>query len=290
MKTFLICHLGALGDFILTWPAIKSLRQKFSDYHFWGVGRNSYMKLGVRMGLIDSYLDIDSKPMPDFFSGKSLPTALGTPAGAVLWMKEAQSLLKLLQASATLPTINIDPIPNVNKHVARYYCEKLEVPFKINVPKDLSHLFPSRHENNGHILIHPGSGSPKKNFSPQFYLKLADILTSQGYSKIIFLLGPVEMESNIKASFRDREYREIDDLQHLQNLLVEAALYIGNDSGVSHFSGILGTPTIAIYRSTDPEIWGVIGDKVFNIKARSESMALKSVLEIIPTLNIVIHH
>ncbi len=59
MKTFLICHRGALDDFILTWPAIS-------------------------FGLLGIYFDNESADLLDFFCGKCIPDEIGSPQGAVL--------------------------------------------------------------------------------------------------------------------------------------------------------------------------------------------------------------
>jgi ADP-heptose:LPS heptosyltransferase len=53
MKTFLIYHRGALGDFILTWPAINCLRQALPTHCSLGIGRPEYMRLTVSKGLLD---------------------------------------------------------------------------------------------------------------------------------------------------------------------------------------------------------------------------------------------
>ena len=57
MKSFLICHRGALGDFILTWPALFCLRKALPHYQFIGIGRTEYMRLAISFGLLDTYID-----------------------------------------------------------------------------------------------------------------------------------------------------------------------------------------------------------------------------------------
>jgi ADP-heptose:LPS heptosyltransferase len=65
----------------------------------------------------------------------------------------------------------------------------------------------------------------------------------------------------------------------LAELLLYSSLYIGNDSGVSHLAGFVGTPTIALYKTTDPGIWGVLGKNVAHITAEDEDSALLMILD-----------
>jgi len=69
------------------------------------------------------------------------------------------------------------------------------------------------------------------------------------------------------------------DVEALAGLLSCASLYIGNDSGVSHLSGFMGTPTIALYKTTDPKKWGVLGKKVVHISDANKESAMRKIQE-----------
>jgi ADP-heptose:LPS heptosyltransferase len=47
-RTFLIIHIGGLGDWILAWPSINRLRRAYPEHRFVGIGRQDYMKLAAR--------------------------------------------------------------------------------------------------------------------------------------------------------------------------------------------------------------------------------------------------
>ncbi len=53
-----------------------------------------------------------------------------------------------------------------------------------------------------------------------------------------------------------------DDLGELANWLAGARVYIGNDSGITHLAAAVGTPTVALFGPTDPELWGPRGERV----------------------------
>ena len=279
MKSFLICHRGALGDFILTWPALFCLRKALPHYQFIGIGRTEYMRLAISFGLLDTYIDKESAGLLDFFCGKSIPEKIGSPHGAVLWLTEGQNVVDLLKKSASLPVVSITPFPDEQTHLAQYYCSVVQSHFPITVPQELSDCFPARVTEGQYALIHPGSGSPGKNYSPQFYHILKDELRRHGYPETGFIFGPVEDEKMNAEDFAGEWIERPKDVEALAGLLSGASLYIGNDSGVSHLSGFVGTPTIVLYKTTDPKIWGVSGKKVIHISTNNEESALRKIRE-----------
>jgi ADP-heptose:LPS heptosyltransferase len=289
MKSFLICHRGALGDFILTWPAIYCLRKALPHYQFLGIGRTEYMKLAISFDLLDTYIDNESAVLLDFFCGKLMPAQLGSPHGAVLWLTKGEQIIDLIKQSASLPVISIPPFPDNKLHLAEYYCSVIKSHFLITVPENLSDCFPARMpakiEDKQYALVHPGSGSSKKNYNPRFYCNLTDQLRRSGYPKVCVILGPVEEEKMNTEVFDGEWIERPKDVEALARLLSGATLYIGNDSGVSHLSGFLGTPTIALYKTTDPKIWGVLGKKVIHISTSDEALALCKIMECLERWN-----
>lgn len=281
MKKILICHMGALGDFILTWPTLKCLRNYHPNFHYLGLGKPTFMNLAIQMGLLDSFINIENRYVSKFFSGDSIPNEFNQLQAAILWLKEADKISELLQANAVYPVITINPIPDIIFHVAKYYGKIIQSHFSLKLPEDLSTLFPVQHREKSLVIIHPGSGSRKKNYLTGFYMRLAEELKKMGYNKICFLMGPVEIERNLSSSFPDVFIEYSENLDKLHNLLLSANFYIGNDSGVSHFAGILGIPTIALYKYTNPEIWGVIGQNVVNLKDTAANYLIEKIKQTI---------
>lgn len=277
MKTFLICHRGALGDFILTWPALFCLRKALPQYQFLGIGRTEHMLLAINLGLLDTYFDNESACLLDFFCGRRIPEVIGSPQGAVLWLTNGQETVDLLKQSASLPVVCIPPFPQTRLHLAQYYCSVIQSHITITIPQNLADCFPARITEGQYALIHPGSGSLEKNYNPSFYRNLANVLRRSGYRKVGFIFGPVEEEKMNTEDFTGEWIECPKDVMALADLLSHASIYIGNDSGVSHLSGFVGTPTIALYKTTDPKIWGVLGKKVTHISADEKKSALRKI-------------
>jgi ADP-heptose:LPS heptosyltransferase len=82
-------------------------------------------------------------------------------------------------------------------------------------------------------VIHPGSGSAKKNWP--FFDELMRRLP-----------GCCMLPQNLS-------------LLELSQYVRKARAFIGNDSGITHLAAYLGCPTIALFGPTDPRTWGPIG-------------------------------
>jgi ADP-heptose:LPS heptosyltransferase len=279
MKTFLICHRGALGDFILIWPAILCLRKALPQYHFLGIGRPEYMRMAISYGILDTYLDNESASFLDFFCGRRIPEEIGCPQGAVLWLTNGQETVDMLRQSASLPVVCIPPFPEKQIHLAQYYCSVIQSHFTITIPQNLFDGFPARIREGQYALIHPGSGSFEKNYNPVFYRDLANILRRSGFRKVGFIFGPVEDEKMNKEDFTGEWIERPKNVKALADFLSHTSIYIGNDSGASHLAGFVGTQTIALYKTTDPKIWGALGRKVTHISADEEESALRMIQE-----------
>ncbi len=279
-QKFLICHLGALGDFIFTWPVIKSLRNFYSDTHFVGLGKPAYMNLAVKFGLLDSYLDVEGPRMFEFFMGHNFPEGFEPPAGAILWMVDCEKSIALIQKNASLPVVSIPPFPEMTVHVTSYYFFVLRKFFPLEIFDPYSFEIKLNTHKENLALVHPGSGSIRKNFTPEFYQRLVEKLKRRGFPKVGILLGPIELEQGLQQFFRNEWMVSPTSVCELAELLSTASLFVGNDSGVSHLAGAMGTPTIAFYKCTDPKIWGATGPRVINLVTENETVAFRKIEEI----------
>lgn len=275
-KTFLVCHRGALGDFILTWPAVLLLRKHFPEHKFFGLGRPEYMRLAVKLGILEEYRDADSAIMRDFFDNGMIPSIIGKPDRGVLWLKDAKETAELLARNSGCDFAPMAPFPDEKLHVAKFHCREIFKYYNFNGTVNILDLTPEHSfPRKNIILIHPGSGSSKKNYPPEFYLEVAKSAEMRFKREVKFILGPVETEKGFDKFFAPDKTILPENASALADVLGGAYLYIGNDSGASHLSGILGVPTVVLYKSTDPEIWGAVGKKVKCIEDADESAVLE---------------
>ena len=101
---------------------------------------------------------------------------------------------------------------------------------------------------HGNVILHPFSGSPKKNWPLEEFRKLAK------------LLGEVQWTCGVEEEFAGAV--RMERLDELGRWIAGASLYIGNDSGITHLAAAVGTRTLAIFGPTDPAIWCPAGENV----------------------------
>lgn len=99
------------------------------------------------------------------------------------------------------------------------------------------------------IVIHPFSGSKKKNWPLDRYRELASRLPFQ----VEWLAGP---EEDLPEAHR------FENLWDLACWIAGARLYIGNDSGITHLAAAVGATTLAIFGPASPKIWIPRGQNV----------------------------
>jgi ADP-heptose:LPS heptosyltransferase len=271
-KIFLFSHRGALGDFVLTWPTLVTLRWKFADHKFVGLGRPDHLRLAAEMGLVDAWHDCESGELMGFYSGEMMPKLLDGISSALLWMEEEPRLRVLLHQRCQGPFHIHPPFPEDREHVMDYHLQCLPY-FSLPAVPEEDLFFPITTGKQGYALIHPGSGSAEKNYDPEFYAFLANELKSRRYPDTRILLGPAER--HLKPLFENRfPVVEPPDSLELALQVAEAGLFVGNDSGVSHLAAILGTRTLALYKTTSIQRWGVRGRDAQSLEAANEAQAM----------------
>ncbi len=116
------------------------------------------------------------------------------------------------------------------------------------------------------VVIHPFSGSARKNWPLHLYQELADRLACP----VEWSAGP---EEELSGAVR---FRSLGDLAVW---LGGARLYIGNDSGITHLAAALGVKTIALFGSSSPETWGPRGENVTVLRCNPiEELEVQAVL------------
>jgi ADP-heptose:LPS heptosyltransferase len=64
------------------------------------------------------------------------------------------------------------------------------------------------------------------------------------------------------------------DKDALMKLLRSAALYVGHDSGITHLAAMTGSPTVALFKSSNVDQWRPLGPQVEVIVEKESSLNL----------------
>ncbi|PYS52892.1 MAG: hypothetical protein DMG13_14725 [Acidobacteria bacterium] len=250
MKNTLIIRACAIGDFVLNLPALQALRKARPDQQLTLVGYPSTLELAREFIPVEGIYSIESPPWSRLFHQ---PVSGLEFDSAIVWMKDPV-FAGNLRRSGIHDVVSADPFPP-HGHAAMHLLRTL----KLGTPPLPDFWTPGSND----IIIHPGSGSPKKNWP--YFDQLAGRL-----SNVVKLFGPDD-----KADSR----AGILPLAQVSHLLRHCRGYVGNDSGITHLAAYLGCPTIAIFGPTDPRIWGPIGRRSRVIwKTKLEDISVEELL------------
>ena len=116
--------------------------------------------------------------------------------------------------------------------------------------------------DDGFLAVHPGSGSPAKNWPAERFAEAARRLC--GGRPCLLVLKPAEEQpAPWPGAIVAREW----PLRALGAVLSRAGLFLGNDSGVAHLAAASGAPTLTLFGPTDPALWAPVGRSVATVRA-----------------------
>lgn len=229
--------MAGLGDSLLTYPALEILSKKGCAITVWG--NTEYYTLAKDAGFCERITFYEPKEKFDL---------------AVIFSSSEEIFTPKADSS-----LYVEPIPKEKIWIVDYYLKRLNLhnesfskTLKINAQVDKS---------SNLCVVHPGSGSKKKNPKIEFFFKLQSLLEDLGFD-VVFLLG--HAEEQLKKLFKNTVY--LENLRDISKLLFQSFLYIGLDSGISHLSSYIGVPSIVIFGPTDSHMWHPIGERVYLIR------------------------
>jgi heptosyltransferase-3 len=253
----LIIRPGAIGDFILTLPAMESLAAEYTEV--WAASQNLALARSA-----DRVRSIASTGLDllEFGTNPNLTRQLIGFDSIISWYganrPEFQACVKGLpfQFFTAIPPIDC------TMHAADFFATQVgatgEAIPRIKCPRG----------DAGFAVIHPFSGSPKKCWQLDRFQALARLI--EPHMPVRWCAGP---EEPLPDAVR------IADLYELACWLATARVYIGNDSGITHLAAAVGTPVVALFGPTDPRIWAPRGPQVRVVAKRVlEDIAVDEVL------------
>jgi ADP-heptose:LPS heptosyltransferase len=117
------------------------------------------------------------------------------------------------------------------------------------------------------LAIHAGAGARAKRWDVAGFVQLAHWWRAGGGS-VVAIAGPAEAgEPPALGAPEVRDWPLLD----LAAVLSRAALYVGNDSGVSHLAGAVGAPGVVLYGPTDPRRWRPAAGRLVALRARTSA-------------------
>ena len=118
--------------------------------------------------------------------------------------------------------------------------------------------FPARVPAGRFAIVHPGSGGRRKQWPFDRFLEIVRFLAGKGYSGFVTTGEAEELwEGRLAKMELPPDWRRLSglSLSDLARLLAGAAIYLGNDSGVTHLASVLGVPGVAVFRTEFAAAW-----------------------------------
>jgi ADP-heptose:LPS heptosyltransferase len=277
MKALAI-RAGALGDTIVALPAIAALAALPARVEL--VGTSPYIELARAAGLAAATHSIDRARFRALFDA-------GADDAELVEFLEGFDLVvawsRIPALAATLGELGVDllqadPLPPPAVHASDHLFRAL-APLGIRGPAPYPRLrveerprLPSL--DRRFVAIHPSSGSVDKNWPSEHFESLARRSVERGLD-VVWIQGEADREvvAPLARAVSGSVAGELP-IRELAGLLCECALFVGNDSGVSHLAAAVGAPTLTLFRSTEPAQWAPRGPRVQVVRAGASAEAV----------------
>lgn len=254
----LVIRGGAIGDFILTLPVLRLLKDSIPLCHLEVMGYLSIATLAQAAGLADTVRSLDHRTMaPLFAKNAAIDEALAEHLRSfnliVSYLFDPDGHFRASMERIGVKTLIESPhrVQNDGTHASRQLARSLEkLAFFLEEEHLLKTHFPRRNVEKGRIAIHIGSGSETKNWPLDRWMALAD---KMGDAEVIFITGEAEEERGMRIT--DRPNWHALPLSELASRLSTCAAFFGHDSGISHLAAACGVPSLLLFGPTDPAVW-----------------------------------
>lgn len=279
----LILRGGALGDFILTLPAIRALRQLWPSATIELVGHQSITELAVVAGLINRVRPLSAAGMAEWFVPNRVwpeheRNDLASFDLIISYLSDADGVVQEnLRAAGAKRILACNPMVKVG-HAADHFLQPIN-DLGIAAPGNSAPLlpWPKTLRQQGHawlkrqglsgkvICLHPGSGSSRKNWPLEQFVSLSAQLPHRS----LFILGEADTaEEQALMALAPAVPKLINrPLKEVASVLAASQGYVGNDSGITHLAAALGIPVVALFGPTEATVWSPRGANVRILQA-----------------------
>lgn len=253
MRRILVLRGGALGDGIVTLPALHALRTRWPDARIELVGHAAVGGLAIAHGIIDRVESQHATPWHLLYSreidAEFLQRLADYDCVLSFWPDPDDDLARVFPIRPGQIFLSTDAMPRT-RPAARHFNALVRGLTGMNAP-DWIVLHQPRPEPSL-IAIHPGSGSPRKNWPLERWEQVADWLHTTARLKPVFILG--EAETTIVPAAHFDVWRNLP-LPDLAQQLSGCRLFLGHDSGISHLAGACSHAGLLLFGPTAPGIW-----------------------------------
>ena len=271
----LVIRGGAIGDFILTLPAIGLLRETFPDAILDILGYPHIAALAEKRFYADNLRSIEYGPLAGFFAKNgSLNRELSD------YFAGYQQVISYLYDPDRIFEDNLRKVGVRNflaafrkpaaHHAAEEWARPLEA-LALFLQDPAARLYPTPQDHAAarawlgegectRLALHPGSGSVTKNWAPEGWLEIGRRFWEacpEGELVIVGGEADADVLRRLELAWAGKRARFAVNLAlpTLAALIRECRRFAGHDSGVGHIAAAVGVPCTLLFGPTDPAVW-----------------------------------
>ena len=302
MKRILVIRGGAIGDFILTLPALKTLRDTYPAAHIELLGYPRISPLVENRFYFDRVRSIEYAPLSRFF-GKSaaldeqLARYFGDFDLIISYLYDPDQIFETNLRRTGAESIVTGPGKLVERdHATEQLARPMrELGFSVTDLDPRIFLSPEdrrfRHDflrgiHTPFVVLHPGSGSTQKNWPLVHWLEIGHNLLASGRTLIVASGEADEAQTaELARTWSNQSVRFARNLplNHLAAVL-EHSVFIGHDSGISHLAAAVEAKCLLLFGPTDPEVWAPRNKHVRIVRAPNGDLSQLGAAEVLQAL------
>jgi heptosyltransferase-2 len=305
----LVVRGGAIGDFVLTLPVFRALRNQFPDVHLEVLGYPHIAQLARIGGLVDQVRPIEARALAGFFAHAGVLDGgwedyFGTFHLVVSYLYDPDGIFRQNVARCTQAQFIAGPHrpdESVDIHATEVFLKPLER-LAIFQPDPVPRLGPmtnwrvpdepTAQEPRRCLAVHPGSGSKAKNWPEPKWTELLARLAACSPLDFLLIGGEAEGDrvSRLATVIPPERCCVAQNLPlcDLAGRLARCAFFVGHDSGISHLAAAVGLPGIILWGPTNEQIWAPRSDtmRLLHASARTglDQLSVETVLEAVREL------
>jgi hypothetical protein len=281
----LVLHPGALGDVLLAVPALRALRAAAPGDALTLAAQPRIGRLLAGLGIVDGAVDFDTLGLDALFADGPLPERLARlAAGArvVSWFggkdadfaRRLRALAGRAVVAASRPAAPIAVWRHLLASVEPFVadtgsaCAPVE-PLVAGAGSACAPVRPSPDMVAAGaralaaagftgvrplVMVHPGAGGAGKRWPAAGFADVVEAIVETAAADVVLHEGPADHEA--AAALRARLGTPAPTLaepplETLAGAVHHAALWIGNDSGVSHLAAAVGAPALILFAAAN---------------------------------------
>jgi heptosyltransferase-3 len=263
----LVIRGGAIGDFILTLPALAALRKQFPQTHLAVLGYPRVAALAELAGSANEVRSIEARALAGFFARRGeLDASLGEWFGGfniiVSYLYDPDGIFQENVARVSKAQFIAGPHrPDEAQslHATEVFLKPLERLSIFAAESEPRLSLNSQPSTLNLLALHPGSGGVSKNWPEARWLELLRRISAETNWRILLVGGEAEGERVQRLVPQLPAGRLVvalnEPLPELARKFTACAAFVGHDSGITHLAAASGLRGLALWGGTKPEIW-----------------------------------